>query len=399
VTEYLEGTYKQERENLLSKIALAESELKRAEGWLVKSKKMVEEAKLARNRMVSAELAVQRVKLALEQSRMKRDTLEKYTKEKMVKKLQSAVEKARSDELAKQAAYGLARSAQERSQKQIENCRLLAPINGRLHYSKPIEEAADVREGQLLFRVVPEDEPKPGANPEPAEPKGDGVFNPVEGCSTIIAIKPEGSRVAKGELVCELDSSPLKVKLADQQAATKGAVAAYQNAQLVREVTEFAFDGYVYRLYKQDLLEVEGEVASAEVGRKRAEDELARLQRIHEKWGDGPSPIGHKLGLQQKIFALEQAQTRKRVLEAYTGPRMIEKLQRAIEEARSEESARKVALGREQEAEARLLKQLQLCNVFAPASGRLSFPRDIAKGASIREGQLLFRVVPEDDPK
>jgi HlyD family secretion protein len=163
VTEYLEGVYKQEKEMLLGKIAISESELKQAEGRLARSKSMVEQKKLPRDRMVTDELAVQRIRLALEQALRKRDTLEKYTKEKMVKKLQSEVEKARSEELARQSAYLLAQSARERVQKQLENCRLLAPISGRLHYSEPIGEAADVREGQLLFRVVPEEGPDPGA--------------------------------------------------------------------------------------------------------------------------------------------------------------------------------------------------------------------------------------------
>jgi multidrug resistance efflux pump len=160
VIEYVEGIFKQEREALVNRIALAESELKQAEGRLATSKRKVEKGQIPRDRVVSDELVVQRIKFALEQSQRKKQTLEKYTKDKTVKKLQSEVEKARSDELAKQAASGLAQSAQERLRKQVENSRVLAPINGRLHFSEPIGEAAEVREGQLLFRVVPLDQPE-----------------------------------------------------------------------------------------------------------------------------------------------------------------------------------------------------------------------------------------------
>jgi len=178
VTEYVEGTFKQEREGLLGRIGLAESVLKQAEDRRAKMKNLVEKGLASRERLVTEEMAVQRALLTLQQAQRKRDTLERYTKDKMIKTLQGEVEKARADELAKQAAYGLAKAAQERLQKQIENCRVLAPSNGRLRYSEPIEEAADVREGQLLFWVVPEEEPKAGENPE--RKADDPAANPQE---------------------------------------------------------------------------------------------------------------------------------------------------------------------------------------------------------------------------
>ena len=160
--EYVEGIFKQEWESLLGRISLAESAQKQAQQRLETTKRLVDQNKLPRDRLVGDSIALQRATFTLNQLQTKKSILEKYTRDKMTKKFQSDIEKARSNELAKQSAYSLAQGARDRTQKQIEGCRVLAPINGRLSYSPPIEEAAEVQEGQLLFRVVAEDEPKPG---------------------------------------------------------------------------------------------------------------------------------------------------------------------------------------------------------------------------------------------
>jgi RND family efflux transporter MFP subunit len=68
----------------------------------------------------------------------------------------------------------------------------------------------------------------------------DMFVDSVEGMTKIASIVPEGTKVEKGQLVCELDSSALQEKLADQEAATAAAEAAYQTARLARERAEQA---------------------------------------------------------------------------------------------------------------------------------------------------------------
>ena len=62
------------------------------------------------------------------------------------------------------------------------------------------------------------------------------VYCEVEGQTTIIKILPEGTKVAKGDLVCELDSASLKDQLINQKITTKSAEANFMNAKLTREV-------------------------------------------------------------------------------------------------------------------------------------------------------------------
>ena len=51
--------------------------------------------------------------------------------------------------------------------------------------------------------------------------KNQDAFCNVEGGTTIIMIKPEGTRVKKGEVVCELDSAALRDSLTNQKITTE----------------------------------------------------------------------------------------------------------------------------------------------------------------------------------
>src|SRR4051794_20539452 len=64
-------------------------------------------------------------------------------------------------------------------------------------------------------------------NLESAENKD--VINEVEGQTSIISIKPEGTQVKKGDLVCELDSAALRDSLINQEITTQRARADLDN--------------------------------------------------------------------------------------------------------------------------------------------------------------------------
>src|SRR4051794_25065464 len=167
------------------------------------------------------------------------------------------------------------------------------------------------------------------------------VFCHVEGQTMIITLVPEGKRVTKGELVCELDSSALQDNLKNQRIATLGAEAAYKNAHLTREVAEIAVVEYIEGLYKQEKETVQGEIALADAERKRAEDRIVWSDRMYEKgYVSKAQNIADKVSLQQKIFAYEQALTKKKVLLEYTKGKTIKELQSEVEKAKSDELAK-----------------------------------------------------------
>jgi multidrug resistance efflux pump len=106
-------------------------------------------------------------KFAADIAHTKLKVSERYTKERRIKKLKSDVEKAKGEEALKQAVLANEKETEERLTRQISNCTLQAPANGRVHYPRPIEVGAMVPERQLLFVVIPEEEPKAEAKPSP----------------------------------------------------------------------------------------------------------------------------------------------------------------------------------------------------------------------------------------
>ncbi len=102
-------------------------------------------------------------------------------------------------------------------------------------------------------------EVKPAALPITVSDKGSlessknqDVLSQVEGSTTIIMIMSEGTKVKKGEMVCELDSASLRDSLTNQKIATQGAEASFQNAKLTREVAEIAVKEYEEGIFLQD---------------------------------------------------------------------------------------------------------------------------------------------------
>jgi hypothetical protein len=97
VEEYEEVNYPRDLATVGAEIKLAESDLARSEVKLNRKK----------------------AQFSLEQAQSKRDVLIKYTKGKTIKELESAVEKARLDELAKEAAWDLEKAKETELERQL----------------------------------------------------------------------------------------------------------------------------------------------------------------------------------------------------------------------------------------------------------------------------------------
>jgi beta-lactamase regulating signal transducer with metallopeptidase domain len=122
------------------------------------------------------------------------------------------------------------------------------------------------------------------------------------------------------------------------------AEAEYRNASLNREVAEIAVIEYEEGIFKQDLATVVGEIKLAESDLKRFEDRLEWVRRMFSK-GYVPKAgvISEEQTLRKARFALEQAQSKKKVLVDYTKGKTIKELKSEVEKARSDELAKKKA--------------------------------------------------------
>lgn len=234
--------------------------------------------------------------------------------------------------------------------------------------------------------------------------KNEDVMSEVEGSTTIIKILPEGTRVRKGELVCELDSASLKDQLTNQRITVQQAEAAYQNSKLTREVAEIALNEYLEGTYMQDIRQAEGEKALAETEMLRAKDRLKWANQMFDKgYLSNTAKVAEEANLQRATFNKEQAETKITVLKEYTKKKMTTDLNSNIEKARSDELAKEATLNLEKEKESKLTAQIEKCKLLAPNDGLVVYANDpgrfggsnqpqIEEGAQVRERQPIFRL-------
>ncbi|QDV36810.1 efflux RND transporter periplasmic adaptor subunit [Tautonia plasticadhaerens] len=226
----------------------------------------------------------------------------------------------------------------------------------------------------------------------------------VEGQTTIIMILPEGTKVVKDQLVCELDSAALTDNLANQQIATERAQADYANAIKTREVAEINVEEYKKGIYPQEEKTVMGEIKLAQSELERSKD---RLDWSNDMLGLGyisqAQNLSDKYDLQRATFNLEQAEKKLEVLKQYTYEKQIKSLEGDVEKAKADELAKKSTFELEKEKEERLRRMIEKCKIYAPGPGIVVYHQEegrwgsqegpsIMEGATVRERQTIFKL-------
>jgi len=223
----------------------------------------------------------------------------------------------------------------------------------------------------------------------------EGVYSNIEGPTTIIMLAPDGLTVKRGEVICELDSASLQDRLINQRITVRSAEANFQNAKLARENAEIALKSFVEDLFPREQREVEGDIKIAQ-----AELALAEEERDAKKSGGSASQLEIKvseLAIARAKLSLEKAGKRLHVLAKYTKYKQTRELTTQVESSRSSELSKQATWELEKSKEAKLERQIAACTIKAPIDGTLVYyakGRTIEEGATVRERQLLFQIVP-----
>ena len=154
VKEYQEGTYLLEKSTILGEIKLAESALQKAKARLERTRRARQRLNDTRsrkeaatgasdilaeldleNQLDSTEQTLMREQVSLEKAQGQLNLLDKYTKDRMIRDLGVKVEERRSVELAKEQILQIEREKEARLEKQIVNCKLIAPGDGVVVYA------------------------------------------------------------------------------------------------------------------------------------------------------------------------------------------------------------------------------------------------------------------------
>ncbi len=229
---------------------------------------------------------------------------------------------------------------------------------------------------------------------ESAGPPTTPVFNPVESRMVVSSAKPDGSHAEAGEVVCELDPAELRERLASQEIVAQAAQAEVHATRIAREVAVMALREFKESAYAQQLATTEGQIKLAESKLSRALDRVDWSQRMFLKgYVSLAEKVSEDLALKQARFALEEAQSQKKVLIDHSRERETKALTGAIESARARELAAQAALAREQTLQKKLAGELLRCQVKAPVAGRVDYSAPFGAGAVVHDGQLIFRIV------
>jgi RND family efflux transporter MFP subunit len=273
---------------------------------------------------------------------------------------------------------------------------------------------AEVKSGKLAGRVVERGSVEAS--------RVETVTCQVEGGSTILRIVREGSRVKKGDLLCELESARPKEQLINQTIARKQAEANYQNARLAREVAEIAVAEYEQGIYPADQKTLRDQIATAQAAVPKAEVRRERIRRARQRWEAAKTAgrldatldgIIAELDIDDVLKAAEEAVEREKksvelarirldTLEKYTHAKMLKELKSAVEKARADELAKQAAWESEKVKEVRLRSQIQSCTITAPYDGLVVHydgPQNpIAEGALVRPRQRILGLIDFSSP-
>jgi beta-lactamase regulating signal transducer with metallopeptidase domain len=154
------------------------------------------------------------------------------------------------------------------------------------------------------------------------------------------------------------ETQSAKTRWRAQQVIARKAEYDYQNARLTREIAEIVVIEYEEGIFKQDLATVEGAIKLAETNLSRSKDRLEWARRMLKKGFVPPATVtSEELTFKKARFALEQAQSMKKVLVDYTKGKTIKELKSEVEKARSDELKKKRTWEREKSKESALERE------------------------------------------
>ncbi len=163
--EYLEGTYLTERKTILSEIALAEQDLRKAELQLGSAERLAAKGTLKPLQIEAEQFAVQNARNKLDSARARLRVLEELTKEKMLVQFDSNIEKAKAKLESDRNTLQEEKEKLTDLEQQTGFCTITAPAEGQVVHANKfssrgnsefvVEAGALARERQVLV-VLPD---------------------------------------------------------------------------------------------------------------------------------------------------------------------------------------------------------------------------------------------------
>jgi HlyD family secretion protein len=161
--EYVEGTFKQEEQLFLGELFVAEENLRRAEEYARYSERLAAKGYVTSDQVEADKFAVEKGRNDVAAVNTKLKVLREYTKAKMLKTLDAAIETAKGKLESDEYTLKLAEEKLEHIKEQITKCVVKSPAAGKVVYANRtdrrggseviIEEGSIIRERQPVMRL------------------------------------------------------------------------------------------------------------------------------------------------------------------------------------------------------------------------------------------------------
>ncbi len=161
--EYLEGTYKQDRQTIESEVFVAEENLNRAKEYYAYSQKLASKGYVNELQLEADHFAVEKAEKDLDTAKTKLQVLDDFTKPKQISTLESAIQIAKAQWDSGKSSHELELKKLREIDDQIAKCTITAPQDGVVKYAHVtdgrgdqqfiVEEGTIVRERQTIIRL------------------------------------------------------------------------------------------------------------------------------------------------------------------------------------------------------------------------------------------------------
>jgi len=221
--------------------------------------------------------------------------------------------------------------------------------------------------------------------------------------TAVLWVIPEGTQVAKGDKLVELDASALDLELKTQRVLVNTNLAAKIASQSTLDQAIVAKSEYLEGTYTQEEKLIQSQILIAEEALSRSQETAKYSERL--------AALGFQTALQLKAdqFAVEQsrvelelAKSKLRTLQEITKKKMLIQLDAAIDTARAKLSSDTSSLAEEEKKLHEIEEQIAKCVIYAPEVGVVVHANKMSQrgnaefvlepGSTVRERQVLIRL-------
>jgi HlyD family secretion protein len=161
--EYLSGSFRENEEQLESAEFVAKENFRRAQEYLVYSKRLATKGYVSEVQLEADQFAVEKASKELDLAQTKLEVLRTHSRKAKVNDLNASILTAEARLQSAQNSYQLETTQENEIEEQIDKCRIFSPASGEVTYANKttsgsnegvlIEEGKQVRENQTIIRL------------------------------------------------------------------------------------------------------------------------------------------------------------------------------------------------------------------------------------------------------